>query len=56
MLAAGMLSIGAVVEYLNFSGYCYPQGRWLGDQELVEAAKEPPPQQAVTQLVAPSAA
>ena len=38
MLAAGMLSIGAVVEYLNFSGYCYPQGRWLGDQELVEAA------------------
>ena len=38
VLVIGLLSIGAAAEYLNFSGYCYPEGRWLGDQELIEAA------------------
>src|SRR5260370_20421831 len=32
--------LGAIgmVECLNFTGFCYPQGRYLSDQELIDIA------------------
>jgi hypothetical protein len=30
----------ALIEYLNFTGFCYRQGRYLGEQELVNFAIE----------------
>jgi hypothetical protein len=33
-----LLAIGlGVIEYLNFTGYCYAEARYLGDHELIKA-------------------
>jgi hypothetical protein len=37
-LVGALLVTGGAVEYLNFSGYCYPHSRRLSDQELIDAA------------------
>jgi hypothetical protein len=41
------VAIIGVFEYLNFSGYCYSERRYLSDRELIEKAvqynlKNPP--------------
>jgi hypothetical protein len=28
----------ALIQFLNFSGFCYPQQRWLSDTELITSA------------------
>jgi hypothetical protein len=36
----GILALGAFLlfETLNFTGYCYGQGRWLSDEEFIGVA------------------
>jgi hypothetical protein len=36
--AAIATSVIGVIEYFNFTGFCYSQRRWLGNQELINAA------------------
>lgn len=35
-----LLSVLAVSQYLNFTGFCYAEGRWLSDADLIRGAIE----------------
>lgn len=38
VLVLAVVGVLAVVEYLNFTGYCYSQKRYLTDEELIDFA------------------
>ena len=40
LASVGAVCATALIEYLNFTGFCYGQGRYLGEQELVNFAIE----------------
>jgi hypothetical protein len=35
---AALFVILAIIEYGNFTGFCYPQSRWLSDADLIQHA------------------
>ncbi len=35
---AGLCLMFAIIEYWNFTGFCYTQARWLSDADLIRHA------------------